>query len=624
MSGIYGFMIKHQESGESYLHALDVWNRAYGHDGSDTLLFDKSGAGCHLEHLSESFPPSVPVIIQDNIIAVIDAILYNRDEILKSLNMNVNSTSPDEELLIQLIQTNGYSSLSQVNGDFAGAIYDKSSKTWTLFRDHLGIRPLFYYEDNNIFAFSTDMRGLASIPCTDLSINEEKLYLRMMGYNDLSLCETEYAKINCISPASWNIIAEKKHGFSFEKHIYWKLGQKKIRMQSDEEYQSELRNLIADAVKRRMDVVPGIIGGELSGGLDSSIIAILISRLGREGTFFSWSYDPEDIPLREDEDERKIILDICKQENFNCEFTRMKPPVTIDQLFKKIDPPYINTRYIGDGAKCLKNHNTRVVFTGHGGDEGVSHRCNLYELWYHHEYWNFLKAIYRTSDRQNLRFLRTIKRAVHQLLVVNPYFRRPFQKTHANASRFLNSEFVARMHKIVKPQPLYFAYDPVAYIMQGGSRVRLDNVAVQGAESGMRYMIPYLDYRVIDFAVSIPRYQFKNGITNRYIFRQAYNDIIPQSLREMHYKDMPSTRDYWPDLDLRAHFLESKKQFLKHFNKEYWKDYLNIEEIENLTLEENYTHDDYHKVSSEFNELMLCCAIQNMAERAAKWSNEHE
>lgn len=621
MSGIFGFSIKNHIAGEKCLHVLDVWNRAYGQDGYNTYFAEDIGAGCHLEHFSEIYPASMAVIQQDNVIAVIDAVLYNREEILSW--MNASSSISDEELLFKLIQEKGFMTLAQVNGDFAGAVYDKNEMTWTLFRDHSGVRPLFYYSDRNIFAFSTDMRGLAALPNADLCINEEKLYLRMMGYNDLSLCETEYANIRCIQPASWTVIRQTDNGFSFDGNIYWKWGQTKIRMKSDEEYQFELRRLVTDAIKRRLDAVSGIVGCELSGGLDSSVIAILISQLGREGRFFSWSFSTEDIPMRSDRDERKIIFDICHQENISCHFAQPDNFRTIDEILQTIDPPYLNTRSISEGSQYLRSQNARVVFTGHGGDEGVSHRCNFYELWYHHEYYPFFRNIYRTTRGKKLRLLRTVKSVLHQIFIKNPYFRRAFHKVYTNASRFVNTEFAERMSKVVIPKSLPFAYDPIAYIMQGGHRVRLDNIAVQGAENGVRYMVPFIDFRVLDFALSIPRAQYHNGYNNRYIYRQAFNDIIPQSLRDMHYKDTPSQQDYTPDLDLYEHFIESKKQLMNHFNPEYWKEYLNIEEIQALTLPENYTRDDFIRISSLLNEITLCCMIQNVAEKAAEWGELH-
>lgn len=625
MSGIFGFSVKNENTGRECLEALKFWNQDYGKQGTSSFLDKGTGCGCFLEHLSDEIDLSVPVIQTNELIAVIDAVLYNRNEILEKINVQKRETSmSDEELIIRLIQKQGYSSLAAVNGDFAGAIYDKERKTWTLFRDHMGVRPLFYYMDEKIFAFSTDLRGLAAIPFADIEINEKKLYLRMMGYNDLSLCETEFKNIYCVHPASWTVIGGNASGFFVDENIFWRLGQCKVRLKSDLEYQAELRRLIVDAIKCRLDAVTEDVGGELSGGLDSSVIAILISRLGRKGMYHSWSFSPEDLPIREGDDERKIISDICKQENITCHFSRKKSPERAEQLFQRVDPPYVNTRHIGEGAHYLRSQNVKIVFTGHGGDEGVSHRSNFFELWYHHEYLNFFRSIYRSTRLKKWRILRTIKASVRQIFVINPYFRRPFRKVHTNASAILNVEFKARMDKSLIPEPLYFAYDPVKYIMQGGTRVRLDNVALQGAENDVRYMVPFLDYRVIDYAISIPRVQYQNGIMNRYVFRKAFEEMIPQSLRDMHYKDAPSQRDFCPDFDIRKHWLECKEQLMKHLDWEFWQKYLDIKEIEKLTLDEDYTQDDYCRAIAKLNDLMQCWAVQNVKSNSSKLSKEYE
>ena len=367
---------------------------------------------------------------------------YNREE------LGAGNCS-DEEFLFRYVRERGYDALAQVNGDFAGAIYDEEQNTWTLFRDHMGIRPLYCYQDESILAFSTDLRGLAAIPGADLQINEEKLYLRMAGFNDLTLCQTEFARINCIRPGSWTVVSPCKT----EEHIYWKLGQKKTRMKQDEDYQAELRRLITDSVKRRPDAVPGIVGGELSGGLDSGVIDILISRLGREGRYFSWSYDPKDLPLQEGDDERKIILDICTQEHISCKLTSLHKDRSLDYLFDELVPPYVNTRSLSEGSRYLKSQGANVVFTGHGGDEGVSHRCNLLELWHYREYMAFAKMIYGSTEGKRLRLLRTAKRMWHQITVVHPKFLKPYQNTTHNAAEFLNPDFAGRMEGRAKRQP---------------------------------------------------------------------------------------------------------------------------------------------------------------------------
>ncbi len=626
MSGIFGFLNRTSEKrlSEKCAHALDVWNRMYGMDAGESFFCEKYGAGCHTEHFSDQYSAGQPVRKENETIAVIDAVLYNRDELFGWFDLGQPSEISDEELLFLIIRKHGYASLAQVNGDFAGAIYDEKKQTWTLFRDHMGVRPLFCYMDDTLFAFSTDRRGLLALPGADQKLDEEQLYLRMMGYNDLSLCKTEFANISCVRPGSFQTVWKTERGFSRKETIYWKPGQKKIRRKTEEEYFQELRSLITDAIKRRMDAVPGIIGAELSGGLDSSVICILIHRLGREGRYFSWSLSPEELPLQDGEDERKVIFDICRQEQITCEFSNAKPGKKTEDYLREVMPAYINTQQLSTGSAWLKGQGAKVVFTGHGGDEGVSHRCNPFELWYHKEYFSFARLFWDSTKGQKLRFPRMIRRMLRQIQKENPLYRQPYENKGVNAGSFLNETFRKRMDGTVNLQPLYFAYDSVAYIEQGGSRGRLDNAAYHGAKNGVRYMVPFLDYRVIDFAVSIPRRFYLSGGMNRYIYRQAFRDIMPESLYNVRYKDHASQRNIQPEKEWEAGLRKDIKKVISKLDRVYWKDYLDFDVIDAFTLPENYTMDDYVRVVFMLEDLRTCCFIQNEKDNAAKWCEEHE
>lgn len=622
MSGIFGFFSKNGNAGEHELHALEIFNRPYGHEGSGTMLSGPMGTGCHLEHFSERFAASAPVIENEMYIAVIDALLYNRDELVPALG--ADESISDEALLFELILRKGYRELAGVNGDFAGAVYDKQTQEWTLFRDHSGVRPLFYYQDHDLFAFSTDMRGLTALPDADMRINEKKFFERMAGYNDLTLCETEYENIRCVHPASWMTVSVTDSGFDTKDTIYFAWRQKKERRGSDQEYQAELRRLVTDAVKRRLDAVPGLVGCELSGGLDSSIIAILISRLGREGRFYSWSRGFEHTPLLEGRDERKVIMDICEQEKITCHFSKPDESRTVDSLMDELTVPYMNTYALTQGSRYVKSEGCRVMFTGHGGDEGVSHRCNPYELWLHHEYFAFFRNFYRKAGKGMRRLLRMAKSLHYQFSEVHPHFAAPFHKVYSNPERFLQPAFMERMKQGFEPKVHYFAFRPYKYIMQGGHRVRLDNISMQGAAAGVRYMTPYIDYRVLDYALSIPRAQFQNGYTNRYIFRAAFDDIMPQSLRDVHYKDTPSMDSNTPDIDLSERFMENKEKVMQYFDREYWCDYINADAVDQFVLPKNYNRSQYVNACYMLDDLMACCLIQRLPVETRKWSESHE
>ncbi|HKL79723.1 MAG TPA: asparagine synthase C-terminal domain-containing protein, partial [Mobilitalea sp.] len=418
-----------------------------------------------------------------------------------------------------------------------------------------------------------------------------------------------------------------------QSHKYWELGSKKIRFSSETAYKDKLRELITDAVKIRMDVISNQIGAELSGGLDSGIIDILINRLGRKGIYFSWSANPDELPLAEN-DERLIIADICKQENISCLFKKMNSDLSNDSnmarnlqdlgicltkehpAFRFVLPPYINTLPICEASQAIQREGAKVVFTGHGGDEGVSHRCNPYELFYHREYYHFFRYIWSTTHGQKNRIRKTLKKSCRVLWETRRKLKRPFVNPF-HAPDLLNTDF-SNIFSKEKMSALHFGYDPKSYIKEGGSRNRLDNVALLGSYSGVRYLTPYLDYRVIDFAVSIPRHLYLKGNKNRYIFREAFKDLMPKSLYNLRTKEENSDKNKKSNPNWFEEYKQKKVEVISILDRDYWKKYLDFDVI-NKWMEEEKPSDE-KRVESE--NKMYCLFLCAMAENLVKKSRE--
>ena len=622
MSGIFGYFLRAPETAEQSkqrLKALDVWNRNYGHESSGLRRLDNYGMGCHLEHFSDAFPWDDPVLQTKNGWAVIDALLYNREELMDGLGLREDRLISDERLLLRWIEDKGYPALKDVNGDFAGAVWDETACQWTLFRDHMGVRPLYYYQDAQVFAFSTDIRGLMAMPGMDAAINEEQLYLRMMGANTLTLCQTEFEKVRCLKPGCFSVV---RSDHPLREIPYWEICRRKIRMKNEQDYQQELRRLIEDSVRRRLNAVPGIIGAELSGGLDSSVIDILINRMGREGRYVSWSIPPEGHPIQQ-EDERQVLEDICRQENIRCQYLPWGQRPIIDPTNDPY-PPFINTLDLGRTAVLLREEGARVVFTGHGGDEGVSHRAGMLELWVHGEYLAYFREMWPTTKGKKLRLLRTLKKCFVWVRDGKKKWMQPWHSDISSMEEFLNKDFKERMAHVTFPK-LEFAYAPELHIQRGGVRSRLDNVALQGAEHGMRYLLPFLDYRVMDFAVSIPRWLYVRGKWNRYIYREAFKDILPQSLYDVRYKDFASTRNYKKGEKTKIDLTIIRKM-IAQMDWELWGDYLDFDAIEAVfnQIPEEPEEEQLHKLIYQDNALLLCSLTQNLQKNSVKWVAEHE
>ena len=619
MSGIYGYSLaaSTESAQDQILGGLEYWNRIYGRQAHGQLQLNQSGIGCHVEHFSDQFTHAEPVLETQGCHAVVDALLYNRDELLPALGLDAQSTISDEELLLKWIEVKGFDALAQVNGDFAGAIYAPKTGEWTLFRDHLGMRPLYLYLDSGFFAFSTDIRGLLAQPQVDASPNEMRLFKFFLFQYPLSLLETEFANIRFVRPAAVTRIKMGKSGFRLTDRIYWKLRSKKIRLGSDEAYQKELRRLITDSVQRRLDAFPGLIGAELSGGLDSCVIDILINRLGREARFVSWSADPAVLPLRNGEDERHVINDVCRQEGIECAYIRDADRTDKMPLLDRVVPPFYDTPTLSWGSRKLRSQGARVVFTGHGGDEGVSHRSNRLEPLIYGEYLSFYKLYLKDLEGVPLRHIKAFKSIALDVRRLQRLAYHPATEEDLNSPIF-TEDFRNRMKPLYKYQPMTFACDPVRYVMDGATQHRVDNAAYQGALEDVRYVFPYLDHRVLDYAVSIPRVQYL-GKQNRRIFREAFRDILPDSLYELGYKDIASRRDLKRSDGFQEKFKRNMEYVLGRLDHDFWGRYLDLEYISKFQPVEEYHSMEDMRMQKRIDYLQLLLLMQNAREKALKW-----
>lgn len=625
MSGIFGFSFRSESSADPQLtlEGLRYWNQIYGSAAADSALIGSSGIGCHVEHFSDCFPYSGPIHQEQGTYAVVDALLYNREELLSMLQLPSSSLISDESLLLRLIRQKGFSSLSVVNGDFAGAIYDPAAGCWTLFRDHLGVRPLYVYHDDRVFAFSTDIRGIASIPDVDLRPNELQLFTYLMNCNPLTMQQTDYASIQCVLPGAWTTVTRDAGGFSRKEYPYWKLRSRKIRLSSKEEYERRLRQLVANAVKRRLDAIPGLIGAELSGGLDSSVIDILINRNERKAVYYSWSHDPENLPMDEELDERSVIRDICDQEKIQCRYLRFSDGRSTTDTYERVIPPFVNTFELSYGSRWMHEQGARVVFTGHGGDEGVSHRGGRYELLCNGELLPYLRLHYRDLEGRSLKPLKALYSACLSAVRDHKRHHSTIQKEEL-VSPVLCSSFTERMANTFREQPFYFFTKPYRYVLQGGTRDRLENAAFQGASAGVRYLFPFVDYRVMDFAVSIPRHLYVSAKETRVLYRSAFADLMPESLRRVSYKAMVSLRHIKSRSMDRDAYVINRDYIVNKLDPEYWQDILDLEAIARREQPQDPQSDEARAFRADTHMLYRCILIQNTAKLAKDWRTIHD
>lgn len=620
MSSIFGFTYRAVDHStlENAIGGLEYWNRIYGNTAKISQITNNSYIGCCIEHFSDQFHSGGPILTFQEMPAVVDALLYNRDELLTVLGMDPDSEMSDEDLLLRLINTKGFCALRQVNGDFAGAIFDQSKQEWILFRDHMGVRSLYYYMDNDKIVFSTDLRGIVSAPGVDKTVNGQFLYKFFVGINYLSQDQTDFQNIHCVLPGTITRIRLDRHRCRFRQKVYWQPRERKIRLGSDDEYIQRMRELITDAVHRRCNAVPGILGGELSGGLDSCTIDILMNRYGREAVYYSWCVSPEDHPLVEGDDERKVILDVCEQENITCRFRTAQDYISFQDELSEHMPPFINTLSSASGSRWMKSQGAKAVFSGHGGDEGVSHRATPFELLVNLELWSYFKIHWMYLKGKKLRLLRAIRSGYLEAKEKFPYNFHRLTKEEMYRPVF-TKEFNEQIASECRIRPSPFRYAPYKYVRMGGSRFRLETCVFLGAYSGVRYLFPFIDYRVMDFAVSIPRRMHVNHETNRLIFRKAFQDIMPKSLQDVQYKDAPSQRNTDMFTPRNDAFHSNVDYLLRTLDVKIWEGIIDFDGLRFLHQTTISSEDTIKNYSTPLIKLGRCVLIQNTIKNAPRW-----
>ncbi|MBI2504365.1 MAG: asparagine synthase (glutamine-hydrolyzing) [Candidatus Latescibacteria bacterium] len=200
--------------------------------------------------------------------------LYNYLELRAELKMQGRcfATQSDTEVLLQMYEAHGESCLTQLNGMFAFALWDRRRQRLLAARDHLGIKPFYYYADGELFLFASEIKSLLEHPQLQPALDPQAL----QDYLDLQYClgdKTLFKGIRRLLPGHFLVW----EGGQVRVSRYWDVDFAPQEDYDEEEFVPRLAHLLEDAVRLQLrSDVP--LGTHLSGGLDSSAIACLAAR----------------------------------------------------------------------------------------------------------------------------------------------------------------------------------------------------------------------------------------------------------------------------------------------------------------------------------------------------------
>ncbi|EJP85275.1 asparagine synthase (glutamine-hydrolyzing) [Bacillus cereus] len=293
--------------------------------------------------------------------------IYNHADLRSKLRAKgyIFNTQCDGEVIPHLYEEYGYDFLEYLDGMFSICLWDQHKKELVLAVDPFGIKQLYFYHQDNEFSFSSEIKGLATLPFVNLEIDTQALY-EYLYYKAIFPPKTFFKQINKLEPSNFLVIRPD----SVQKRQYNSKVGKEIYEYPDDTLQL-IEILEEKIIKNTVMMVPDEVnfGCLLSGGLDSSIITSILSKYtDRKFDVFSIGY-PGNLVADEREYGRRLTKDL----GINLHEVILSPneiPTLLQSVNESIEEP-IQDPITLPTYKVIQqaSFSNKVLFTGDGSDE---------------------------------------------------------------------------------------------------------------------------------------------------------------------------------------------------------------------------------------------------------------
>jgi len=459
-------------------------------------------------------------------------------------------TTSDTEVVVQMYALYGSECLKYFNGQFAFCIWDKRKQELFLARDRVGIRPLFYWSQNDSFAFCSEIKGIFTLDKVERELDHESLEQVFTFWTTITPA-TPFKGIYELPPGHHMLVKNGK----IEVEQYWRM---EFPMHSDTgsnhfaQKVDEFEDLLKDAVRIRLRAdVP--VGAYLSGGLDSSVTTALIHEID-PGVLNTFSIGFKDKAF----DETAYQLECSRYFDTNHSAIECTSDDIANQFERTIwhaEYPILRTSptpmYLL--SKKVRESNIKVVITGEGADEmlagyNIFKEAKIRRFWANEPHSDsrprLLSKLYpylpmmkdsnimalkmffgyklnETSDPLYSHLLRW-----HNTSRIRTYFSKDFDSTLKDYNPLaklyskLPADFNSWSH-LAQAQYLESTIFMSGYLLSSqGDRMAMGN-SVEG-----RY--PFLDYRVIEFCSKLPDRFKLNCLNEKFLLKKMSMGKIPE------------------------------------------------------------------------------------------------
>ena len=464
-----------------------------------------------IQDLSES--AKQPIHNEDETIWVIlNGEIYNFKELRHELERNHQFyTESDTEVIVHAYEEFGENCLQKLDGMFAFAIWDTKRKKIFIARDRLGVKPLFYCIIDNRLLFASELKSLLQFEEINREINNEAL-CQFLTYAYTIDGQTLIRSIYELLPGHKLVYEFDKKSIKIEK--YWELSINETNYHEDY-YLEKLREILKDAVKKRM-ISDAPLGAFLSGGLDSSVIVAIMSKLSSEPikTFTTgFGHDLDEY------DEAKIVSEHCGTIHKEISLSYSELTKSLPKILWHMEFPYgrpsILSNYLA--ARDVKKYVT-VAFTGEGSDECFG------------GYNRYLPYIEKNNNQINSKIQKIASGFFNDESLIKNTFSEHILKHYHGPNSPIQS-----FGKIVFDKEKYSLLNKALFFelkteIPGAQTWRIDRT---GLAHAVELREPFLDYKLVEFSTTIPphlKINTSNGMKKKYILQKLALELLPKEV----------------------------------------------------------------------------------------------
>ena len=568
MCGIAGF------TGGGNRSDLENMIAAIKHRGPDNTGFFECGnifmAHSRLSILDLSPAGHQPMKCgDDSVVVSYNGEIYNFKELREGLKKKGHKflSDTDTEVVVYLYKEYGEDCFKMLNGMFALAVYDKSKEKIILARDRLGEKPLYWSFKNNVLIFSSEICSIINHPFISKDLDMLAVY-QFFAFDYTPQPKTVFKDIKKLE--NGQLLIYEKREVLLKK--FYNLSVHEIKI-SEKEAADRLFNILDEAVKIRL-ISDAPLGVFLSGGIDSSAIAYFAAKHKPGIKTFSIGFDEKSF----DESRwAKQAASYLKTEHYHRQFSAEDMIDSLPEIFSKIDEPFgdpslLPTFLLSRFAK----EQVTVALGGDGGDELFMGYPN-----------------YKAQKFLNFTGLKKIKISglpAKILMKFLPYSSKNMAGSFMVQRALMSGKFPAHLRDFAaiggyhssfeelfrfgaekEKELFYFAEEflkdkkDLDYL----SKITLlfqkyylsDNILFKTDRANMYNSLetraPFLDYRLVDFANSLPSSFKLKWFKSKYIFKKAMENKLPDRIIHRKKKGFGIPLAGWLRGELRDYMFKS-------------------------------------------------------------------